>query len=164
MCKTLPFDIKCSKTTHYDRVRKIWNFQEQHTYRPSINHLVSFSLFTQPSTKRVMIAFRGTNSINQLLLELAMALAKPCSIGGTGKVGNYFCYYYTTYLREDFLTLMTSLVWEYEGWDFYITGHSLGGAFATLAALDVVHDARYGFEHLKGKLHLYTFGSPRVGG
>lgn len=37
-----------------------------------------------------------------------------------------------------------------------VTGHSLGGAIATLAALDLVHNG-YTVEHL------YTFGAPRVG-
>ena len=40
--------------------------------------------------------------------------------------------------------------------DFYITGHSLGGAMATLAA------SRFSLHELKPTA-LYTFGSPRVG-
>lgn len=39
----------------------------------------------------------------------------------------------------------------------YITGHSLGGALATLAALD--HRRRYP----DSKVTMYNFGSPRVG-
>ena len=66
-------------------------------------------------------------------------------------------------MREDLLTMMKQLTTEYAGWDFYITGHSLGGAFATLAAMDVITNKKYGMENLNQKLHLYTFGSPRVG-
>lgn len=38
-------------------------------------------------------------------------------------------------------------------------GHSLGGAQATLAALDIVHELQIPREHLC----VYTFGAPRVG-
>ncbi|CAN0111908.1 unnamed protein product [Ectocarpus sp. 12 AP-2014] len=44
-----------------------------------------------------------------------------------------------------------------EDWHVYITGHSLGGALATLATLD--HCRRYP----KAKVTMYNFGSPRVG-
>lgn len=50
----------------------------------------------------------------------------------------------------------------------YITGHSLGGALATIAGLDLVASnlgLRESIEHKKiaNPIHLYTFASPRVG-
>merc|ERR1711916_55493 len=52
---------------------------------------------------------------------------------------------------------VTALVEEYPAFPVYVTGHSLGGALATLAALDLTV--------LKPKIpvHVYTFGAPRVG-
>ena len=52
---------------------------------------------------------------------------------------------------------VTALVEEYPDFPVYVTGHSLGGALATLAALDLTV--------LKPKIpvHVYTFGAPRVG-
>ncbi|CAM9555140.1 unnamed protein product [Pylaiella littoralis] len=44
-----------------------------------------------------------------------------------------------------------------EEWHVYVTGHSLGGALATLAALD--HMRRYP----NANVTMYNFGSPRVG-
>ena len=41
-----------------------------------------------------------------------------------------------------------------------VTGHSLGGALATLAALDIVQDKD--FANYKDKVKLITFCSPRV--
>lgn len=42
-------------------------------------------------------------------------------------------------------------------WHLYVTGHSLGGALATLATLD--HRRRYPTANVT----MYNFGSPRVG-
>lgn len=45
------------------------------------------------------------------------------------------------------------------GYRFVITGHSLGGALATLAAADFRKDS----DDLANRTELFTFGSPRVG-
>lgn len=55
-------------------------------------------------------------------------------------------------------------------WDIYVTGHSLGGALATIASLDLTINLKALLEasgilqngHLPN-LELFTFGSPRVG-
>ncbi|CAM9427194.1 unnamed protein product [Chrysoparadoxa australica] len=44
-----------------------------------------------------------------------------------------------------------------DGWDIYITGHSLGGALATLCALD------FSTKFSGAKITMYNYGSPRVG-
>jgi predicted lipase len=41
----------------------------------------------------------------------------------------------------------------------YVSGHSMGGALATLAVLDLALH----FPHRRSHLHLYTYASPRVG-
>lgn len=47
---------------------------------------------------------------------------------------------------------------EARAWTLYCTGHSLGGALATLAALDLAQGALP-----LGRIGLYTLGAPRVG-
>lgn len=61
---------------------------------------------------------------------------------------------------------------DFENADIYISGHSLGGALASVATLDLV-STNLGFEgsttngepqgKIKSPINLYTFASPRVG-
>ena len=48
------------------------------------------------------------------------------------------------------------LLKKYRGSSIYVTGHSLGGAIATVAALDIRHT-------YDAPMKVYTFGQPRVG-
>jgi len=48
------------------------------------------------------------------------------------------------------------LLSKYRGSKIYVTGHSLGGALAQIAALDL----KLFYGHVDG---LYTFGQPRIG-
>ncbi|MEW5315853.1 MAG: hypothetical protein WDW38_007255 [Sanguina aurantia] len=47
------------------------------------------------------------------------------------------------------------------GWKVYVTGHSLGGALATLCAYELAcrQDTNHGVSHIS----MYTYGAPRVG-
>ena len=45
------------------------------------------------------------------------------------------------------------------GAPIYVVGHSMGGAVATLCALDLL----FTFQLDPGRVRLYTYGSPRVG-
>ena len=48
---------------------------------------------------------------------------------------------------------------EYPQRNLAVTGYSYGGAIATLAVLDIIEA---GIAHAS-RVHLYTFGAPRVG-
>lgn len=56
------------------------------------------------------------------------------------------------YMRSD----IQKLVEAHPGCKFYLTGFGIGGAMATIAALDI--KAIFGSVH-----QLYTYGQPRVG-
>lgn len=45
--------------------------------------------------------------------------------------------------------------------EIFFTGHSLGGALATVAVADLTAEGTV--NHTLHPVHLYTFGSPRVG-
>lgn len=50
---------------------------------------------------------------------------------------------------------------SFQKWDVYVTGHSLGGALATLLALELSSSQLA--KHGKISVTMYNFGSPRVG-
>ena len=61
-------------------------------------------------------------------------------------------------VRGPLLALVDSVTGGGDGWVVYVTGHSLGGALATLLASDLASRP-----DPKPRLAVYTFGSPRVG-
>ena len=56
------------------------------------------------------------------------------------------------------LTAVRDMIWNYQPKSIFITGHSLGGVLAALAAIDI--KTTTGF---LGKMNLYTYGQPRIG-
>jgi predicted lipase len=61
-------------------------------------------------------------------------------------------------VREPVLNATWNLAQKYPDYQIIFIGHSLGGAIATLSAVDF-HD-RFGYGD---RISLYTFGQPRVG-
>ena len=55
--------------------------------------------------------------------------------------------------------LLPFLVFRYSSYKVWVTGHSLGGAIASLASTIILHESRTS----KANLYMYTFGQPRVG-
>lgn len=106
--------------------------------------LVSFKDF-------LVLAFRGTEatSIKDIKSD-AKATTKACESGG--KIHSGFDEAY----RKVAVDIQRVLDQEsYSNKALYITGHSLGGALATIAAKKLNHKG--------GLAACYTFGSPRVG-
>ncbi|PAA70528.1 hypothetical protein BOX15_Mlig020823g2 [Macrostomum lignano] len=112
-----------------------------------------------PDRKLIVLAFRGTTGSSQLLVEGLMGLAMPKEafpIGG--KVQAYFSNGFKALwpqLHEPTLALMRAN----PDHSLLVTGHSLGGAMAALAAASLA--AIDGVT--PGRLVFYSFGEPRVG-
>uniref|UniRef100_A0A1I8J8S8 2'-phosphotransferase n=2 Tax=Macrostomum lignano TaxID=282301 RepID=A0A1I8J8S8_9PLAT len=112
-----------------------------------------------PDRKLIVLAFRGTTGSSQLLVEGLMGLAMPKEafpIGG--KVQAYFSNGFKALwpqLHEPTLALMRAN----PDHSLLVTGHSLGGAMAALAAASLA--AIDGVT--PGRLAFYSLGEPRVG-
>jgi predicted lipase len=67
-------------------------------------------------------------------------------------------------IKLDIRDPLISLVRAYPNYSLVFTGHSMGGAIATIAAVDALHPDGY-LRHLKhpSEASIYTFGQPRTG-
>jgi hypothetical protein len=97
--------------------------------------------FIAASAEATIVAFRGTDDLTDVLSDLRALLARE----GEGHVHQGF---------QDALNLVWTEFAALMGKrDCWFTGHSLGAALATLAAV----------RHHRRVRALYTYGSPRVG-
>lgn len=121
----------------------------------------------------VIIVFRGTNSIANLKTDVNQSLADLTAnankIGYGCKVHEGFLEGYKGSLRAELRSKFSTFLKERVNDDgvkkIVISGHSLGGALATLYAYDFgvyLKSENHGFNNIP-KLYLVTFGSPRVG-
>ena len=99
----------------------------------------------------IVLAFRGTekNSIKDIKTDMKPML-KSCKTGGNINSGFSDAYQEVALEIEEALNEEKT-----KSKPLFITGHSSGGALATIAAKKITHTG--------GKSGCYTFGSPRVG-
>lgn len=102
--------------------------------------------------KDLYVVFRGTVTSGEWAKNLSFNLSEYL-LPGRGSAHSGFLELYGS-LRD---ALIASLKKEAPGSRLYVAGHSLGGALATLAAMDIEENA-----HRKIRA-VYTFASPRAG-
>lgn len=61
-------------------------------------------------------------------------------------------------MQDEIMTAVRDMIWNNQPKTIFVTGHSLGGALAVFAALDIKKTSGF-----LGKINLYTYGQPRVG-
>ncbi|MCG3219241.1 MAG: lipase family protein, partial [Candidatus Heimdallarchaeota archaeon] len=111
--------------------------------------------------KIVVLAFRGTHGDTNWLNNLNIKRDKFPKVGRLffkPKVHSGFLKGYKSIKNAVTLTI-DQLVQQYPTHKFMITGNSLGGAIASIAAIDLYHL----FSQLEHEITHYVFGSPRLG-
>ena len=109
--------------------------------------------------KAIVVAFRGTGHPKQLIDEILRVLIEPkVSFQAGGKVQSYFNDAFLL-IWQDLKNEVYQLISQYPSYKVWVTGHSLGGAMASLASTLIAYDGKT----TKNNLILYTFGQPRVG-
>ncbi|XP_071179918.1 lipase ZK262.3-like [Mytilus edulis] len=117
-------------------------------------------LMISKKKKTIVLAYRGTTDFTQLTDEALSVLLKfkVQSDIGKGEVQNYFKQAHDT-LYECVEESVQAQMSTYPDYNFLVTGHSLGGAIASLASARLLYEGIVP----KDKSALYTFGMPRVG-
>ena len=112
--------------------------------------------------QRITIAFRGTESHTDQLEDEILTVLLTSKVGfedgGNGEVQRYFENAYNV-LKGCVFDRLDEMMTSYPNYNVVVTGHSLGGAVATITAYQLIKQGKV----LREKLELYTFGSPRAG-
>jgi len=110
------------------------------------------------NNKEIILSFRGTqqNSLSNWVSNLNIASTVAYKDVPKAEVHDGFYHAYMG-LHTQIISAVSRLTSKYPSLPVIITGHSLGGALATLAAIDLVETFK------SSKFYVWNYGSPRVG-
>lgn len=110
-------------------------------------------IFTSSSTQEIVVSFRGSVSKQNWIINKDTAWVHYTGHPGA-KVHRGF-YTAAAQINDKIIPLVHALLAENAQQKLVVTGHSLGGALAVFAALEL--------SKLTDHISLYTYGQPRVG-
>ncbi|MYL54371.1 lipase family protein [Pontibacillus yanchengensis] len=123
------------------------------TFKATTLHSKEWFGFIIESEHSVIIAFRGTQTEPDWVADAQVFQIPYPYVDNAGLVHNGFLSIYES-CRDDIFQAYQHIPPHKK---LYITGHSLGGALATLHALDAKGNAPF------AQVIMYNYGSPRVG-
>ena len=123
-----------------------WGFSECHFFSKE-----DTQGFIASDSKAAILSFRGSQSAGDWLIDIDVRTAERSYAGETVSVHRGFARGY-----DAVATIVQDTLAEIPAEQLWITGHSLGGALANLAAAELL-------EFSDQVLGVYTFGQPKVG-
>ncbi|MGF7048088.1 hypothetical protein J2T13_002594 [Paenibacillus sp. DS2015] len=130
------------------------NYSVCHTIlAKSISNIRERFGFMIESPKEIIIAFRGSSSTTNWISNISASQKRFKYIKEDCLTHRGFTDIYSS-ARNEIISTLSRLSPDKT---IYITGHSLGGALATLCAVDIAANTSY------NSPNLFTYGSPRVG-
>jgi len=110
---------------------------------------------------RVVLSFRGTANIENWISNIdILQTVYPHYDNGAGSLHSGFYSNWLSLEDHGLSTMIKSMFAGYPDADLLITGHSLGGALAEIAAFDISHNSDYSTLSI-GSIRVIDFGTPR---
>jgi hypothetical protein len=126
------------------------------------NQIVSFGFILQVANNDLVIAIRGTEGIWEWIHDCEFLTVKCPFLAGAGSTDDGFTaiynYLHLANTSTRITDALTGIPFNQSTNSLTICGHSLGGALATMLALDVAANTNF-----KNPI-VYTYASPRTGG
>jgi len=161
-----PFDVKlanqsvyfsaaaaCGKE-NYSKIKVAGPNQEFQYLHTIYDKATDTQGFIGIQSNQIWIVFRGTESYTNWLDDGEVILSST-DLCTDCKVHHGFLKCYTNTI-DQVLTALSTVTKDYPNYEIIVTGHSLGGAIATLVTAKLYNTKLYKPIH-------YSFGSPRVG-
>lgn len=120
----------------------------------------NFAILKHDEYKKIIMTFPGTRGKYQFIQEVLQSNGVPLDGDKKEKIMNYFKQVWVL-IKSIIGEKLKTLYSKYPEYQYIFTGHSLGAAIATIAALDSVK-----YENLKRTENspvLITYGQPRTG-
>lgn len=124
------------------------------TFHSKLSTDVTGYVAVDETNKLVVTSFRGSSTIENWLTNLAFDFVNTDLCSGCTAHHGFWQSWVDS--RDGVLAAIKNVSDTYSGYQLVATGHSLGGAIATLAAAELRKD---GYD-----VALYTFGAPRIAG
>ena len=118
------------------------------------NHGVQVGITLNHKEKRINVIFRGSDELSDWLYNMFICQTKINE--GMYVHGGFYKLLYKNDLYSQLFLTVESLLKKYNNYNLNITGHSLGGALATLFGYLLSDD-------LTNMINIISFASPRVG-
>lgn len=117
----------------------------------------------RPAKKQLFVAFSGTSTPRQVLMNARSLLVRHPNAPGCSVHDGFLRMY--TGLRDEALEALVKGMNSFEVHELVVTGHSLGGVMSYLFVLDLLKG--FGAQELSSlasiPIQVVVFGSPRVG-
>ncbi|KAL0489273.1 hypothetical protein AKO1_013790 [Acrasis kona] len=136
----------------YKNHRGPWNLKLSTNKKGTVT-----KVYVSESTQTVIVAYKGTNNVQNLVQDVKSLISTRCNMNGVacGKVGKGFLDNFYLDVKEVKAAISPYISKKYQ---IVFTGHSLGGATSTLAALYFIT----AYPSMRTPT-LITFASPLVG-